>query len=83
MDSILSMREEMEEIKKVEGAFGATGHVDALEESVLNDLALQAIPRKRLEEIMSACDNATNDRAKAGEIAEILVSAAKRLAILL
>ncbi len=81
LDAVLGMREEMEEIKKAEGAFGGTGHVDALDSSVLTDLALEAIPRKRLEEIVEAADHATNNREKAEEIAAVLVTVAKRLAV--
>lgn len=81
LDAVLGMREEMEEIKKAEGAFAGTAHLDALDDSVLDDLALKAIPRKRLEEIVEAADHATNNRAKAAEIATVLVSVAKRLAV--
>jgi hypothetical protein len=83
LDSVLAMREELEKAKADEGPFGSSGSIDALGSSVLDDLALEAIPREELDKIVEAADHATSDSSQAAEVAKILVTVAKKLAVFL
>ena len=83
LDVVLEMREEIKNARSDEGAFGSSGQIDELGAKVLDDLALEAIPRRDLELVIDAAENATDNRAQAAEIAGVLVYVAKRLAIFL